>query len=133
MAQTANYVGAANTGIAQISTANTNRDGTGTLGNVFTPGTNGGRIDRIDCQATGTTTAGMLRFFLHDGANNRLIYELPVQAVTPSATTPAWRATLSKDAIAQEIFPLVLDNGRQLRVSTNNAETFNVVATGGDF
>lgn len=133
MAQTANYVDNPNVGVVQISTANTNRDGTGTLGTAFTPGASGGRIDQLDCQAIATTTAGMLRFFLFDGTNNRLRYELPVAAVTPSGTTPAWRATLSADSIAQELFPIILEAGQELRVSTNNAETFNVHATGGDF
>jgi hypothetical protein len=133
MAQTANYVGTPNVGIGQATVANTNRDGTGTLATIFTAGASGGRIDKLDCQAVATTTAGMLRFFMFDGTNSRLFYELPVAAVTPSGTAPAWRATLSEDAIAQELFPIVLEANEQLRVSTNNAETFNILATGGNF
>lgn len=133
MAQVANFSSTPNIGIGQVSTANTARDGTGTLATIFTAGASGARVDKLDCQAIATTTAGMLRFFMFDGTNSRLFYELPVGAVTPSGTNPAWRSTMSQDAVGQEIFPIILEANEQIRVSTNNAETFNVIATGGNF
>ena len=46
---------------AQVSTANTNRDGTGTLVDIVSGATNGTKMDCIDIQAAGTVTAGVVR------------------------------------------------------------------------
>ena len=132
MAIQAQYASTPKVGVGQISTANTNRDGTGTIGTVFTAGTNGSRIDMIDVQATATTTAGMIRLFVHDGTTAFLVAELPVVAVTPSATNPAYSQQLNTNTMTQ-FLPIVLPTGWSLRASTNNAEAFNVIAFGGDF
>ena len=122
------FIGTPKSPTVQIATANTLRDGTGTLGTVYTAGASGARIDRLNITATGTTTAGMIRLFLFDGTNNRLIQEQPVVAVTPSATMPAYTADIVFDQ------GLTITAAFVLRASTNNAETFNVTVTnGGDF
>jgi hypothetical protein len=125
------YANVPKAAVTAISTANTNRDGTGTLGTVFTAGTSGSRIDRIVVQATGTTTAGMVRLFLHNGTTAFLYDEVPVSATTPSATVQAFAATLEAFS-APRLMPLVLQTGWSLRASTHNAESFNIVAVGGD-
>lgn len=113
-------------GMAQISTANTLRDGSGTT--LATGGTYGTRIDRVTVTATAATTAGMVRLSVYDGANGRLFAELPVTAVAaPSGTVAAFTATMVFDR------GLILPPTWVLRVSTHNAETFNVFAIGGDF
>lgn len=132
MATSAQYAATPRVGIAQISTANSNRDGTGTIGTVLTAGTNGSRIDAINIKATSTTTAGMIRLFLHDGTNARLLTEVPVFAITPSTALPSWEIQLNTNTMTQ-VLPLVLPTGYSLRASTQNAETFNVIAIGGDF
>jgi hypothetical protein len=129
MASTPNYVTTPKCAVAQISTANTNRDGTGTIGTVFSAGASGSRIERIRVVATGTTTAGMVRLFIHDGTNARLYRELSVSAITPSGTVGVFTAEINY--IGDN--PLLLPNGYSLRASTHNAETFNVIAEGGDF
>lgn len=128
MASNAQFVGTPKNGVAQVTVANTNRDGTGTLATVYTAGATGSRIDSLLVQATATTTAGMIRLFISDGANDRLIMELPVVAVTPASAIPAWSATVN--------FPkgLVLQATWLLKASTHNAETFNIIPTvAGDF
>ena len=132
MANNANFVATPNIGISQISTANTNRDGTGTIATVFTAGANGSRIDAINLKAVDITTAGMVRLYVSDGSNIRLLSEVPVVAVTPSATSPAWEAQLNTNTTSQ-ILPLVLSTGYSLRASTHNANTFNVITVGGNF
>jgi len=132
MAASAQYASTPKVGVGQISTANTNRDGTGTIGTVFTAGSSGSRIDMIDIQATGTTTAGMVRLFLHNGTTAFLLAEVPVVAVTPSGTIPAFSAQLNSNTMTQ-ILPIVIPTGWSLRASTHNAEAFNVIALGGDF
>lgn len=126
MATTANYAAIPRLGTAQISTANTARDGTGTIGTVFTAGANGSRIEEVQVVAPGTTTAGMVRLFVHDGTNTRFLCDIPVSAVTPGGTTMAFATSL-------RFANLLLPSGHSLRASTHNAETFNVFAFGGDF
>jgi hypothetical protein len=51
-------------GQAEVSAANPNRDGTGTIVSVVDGLTEGVRIDQIEVKAEATTTAGMVRLFL---------------------------------------------------------------------
>ncbi|TFV34544.1 hypothetical protein E4K66_30730 [Bradyrhizobium frederickii] len=81
----------------------------------------------IVIKAIVTTTAGMVRLYIYDGTNTRLWREVPVSAITPSASVAAFASYLN---LALE--PLILPSGYSLRASTHNAETFNIVATGGD-
>ena len=132
MSSVPQYASTPRCGVGQVSTANTNRDGTGTIAIILTAGANGSRIDAIDLKAVGTTTAGMLRLFVHDGTSARLLTEVNVGAVTPSSTQPSWEAQLNTNTMTQ-VLPLVLPTGYSLRASTEKAETFNVIALGGDF
>ena len=112
-----------------IATANTKRDGTDTIGTVLTAGGNGTRIHRIRIKATVTTTAGTVRLFIYTGAAYYLWKEIPITAITVSATLPAFEAQL-------ELFgerALILPNGYSLRASTEKAENFNIIAEAGDY
>jgi hypothetical protein len=126
MAASPAYTAIPRTERATISAANTNRDGTGTIVNLFTAGANGSRVERITVCATGTTTAGIIRFYLFDGTNTDLWREISVTAITPSATVLAFYFQLGS-------LGYILSNGKSLRVSTHNAEGFRVIAEGGDF
>lgn len=110
--------------LVQISTANTNRDGTGTLGTITTGTSSGVVIEQVTVIATGTTTAGVLRFFLSadGGTTKRLIHEELVVAQTPGSTALAF--TVDVDALAGLV---LLTTNTILYASTNNAETFNVL------
>lgn len=132
MANNANFASTPRVGVGQVTTANTNLDGTGTIATIFTAGASGSRIDAINLKAVATTTAGMIRLFVHDGTNARLLTEVPVIAITPSSTLPAWEAQLNTNTMTQ-VLPIILPTGYSLRAATNNAETFNVIASGGDF
>ena len=127
MSTSAQYAATPRAALGQVSTANTNRDGTGTIATIFTAGASGSRIDDIYIAATGTVTAGVVRLFINDGTNTRLWQEILVTATTPSTTVQVWSATLLNQA-------LILPTTYSLRASTNNAETFNVsVLRAGDF
>lgn len=128
MATSAQYAATPRTAIAQISTANTNRNGTGTIGTVFTGGSSGSRIDDISIVATGTTTAGVVRLFINDGTTSYLWQEILVTAITPSTTVQVFSFTLLNQAL------ILASSSWSLRASTNNAETFNILVTrAGDF
>lgn len=116
-----------NIGLGQVSSANTNRDGTGSAPTIFTAGANGSRVEEAVIEAPGTTTAGVIRVYLNDGTNTRLIDEILVSAITPSSTVAAFRATIP--SLAGKIIP----TGWVLKFSTHNAETFNIVVWGGNY
>ncbi len=109
-----------------LSAANTNRDGSGTVVTLLTAVAAGTEIKRVVVTATGTTTAGMVRLFLYDGTNYTAIREIPIGAVTPSASLAAARG----EVVFSDI---MLPNASwSLRASTHNAETFHVVVLGAD-
>jgi hypothetical protein len=112
--------------IGQLSAANTNRDGTGTLVNIITGVSTGTKIQEVVVQATGTTTAGMVRLYLFDGTNNRLFDEFVVSAITVGASTAGFRVAKTYDNLTLPSASWIL------KASTHNAETFNVTALGAD-
>lgn len=130
MASSPVYVGTPRTWYAQVSAANTNRDGTGSLATLVTgPAAPGCIITKLRIHATVTTTAGMVRAFLSKdgGTTKRLLCEIPVDARTVSASVDAFSAEVLFDE------PLKLDDANGLLyVSTHNAEAINVFAFGGD-
>ena len=117
----------------QIATANTARDGTGTVGTLITAAAAGTHVTRIVVTATGTTTAGVVRLFESNdgGTTKRLLEELLVGAFTPSTTVPVFSARFKQATLSQ---PLIMgaSTNNILYVSTHNAETFNVFAEGYD-
>lgn len=134
------YAAAPALGVVNISTANTARDGTGTIGQLIVGRPPGTRIERIEFRAAVTTTAGMVRIFKKsdgltlaaDGTISsysagtwRLIKELPVSAVTVGANTEAANGSWSPTG------GLSLGPYEQLGAATHAAESINVVAYGG--
>ena len=109
-----------------ISTADTSRTSPTSVGTVFSAGTNGSRIDEIDIIATGITTSNVVRLWLYSGSTYYLFQEVIVSAITPSTTQAVFSSTLTFNN-------LMLPNGWSLRATTNNAESYNVTAFGGDF
>lgn len=134
MASSANFIATPQMWQAAIpATANTNRDGTGTITTVVTAAATGSRVDRLTITATGTTTAGMLRVFTRVSAGTwRLLREIPVAAGTPSGTAPAQTYTV-ETAVGSLVPAFLLGPTDELGVATNNAEAFTAVAIGGDF
>jgi len=120
--------------VTRISTANTNRDGTGTIGTLFTGGASGSRVDDISIKATGTTTLGMVRLYrsLDNGSTWRLLKEVSITAITPSGTVQSFESVLTD---LQWILPAGSGGTTALLgASTNNAETFDVMVNrAGDF
>lgn len=107
---------------AQISAANTNRDGTGTLATIATASANNSLfVSSVKVIATGNTSAGMIRLFIYDGTNTRLLDEAVVAAVTVGADVACWKTTFST--------LLYLKPGWSLKASTHIGETFNAHAT----
>ncbi len=118
---------------AVLDTANANLDGT--TGSNITIATGSTGNDEIECvfiSAAGTTTAGMLRFFVHDSVSAVMVAQVPVPPVTPVYTypqTPAWSAVV--DFVALLGRPVRLPStSHTLKGSTQISETFRVLAQG---
>ena len=117
-------------GATSISVANAGKDGSGASGSVITGGTNGTRITRVTVQASGSTTAGMVRLFIvNSGSSTFLWREILVDAVVGSGSVAEFVKTVS----LVEENALVLPSGNMLMASTENAEAFNIIAEGGDY
>ena len=113
--------------VVQATAANTNRDGTGTIATIASAGSNGSRFDSIKVVAIGTTTAGVVRIFIHNGTTAFLYSEILVSAITPSTTQAVFSYCLIPE------IPIVIPSGYSIRASTHNAETFNIHVNGGDY
>lgn len=113
-------------GFVQSTAANTNRDGTGTIYDLYTGTTDGDKIDEVRSKFQVTTTAGMVRYYIKkSGGSYRLIHEEPVPAVTVAASTPA----------VEIIWParLLLLSGDILAVSTEVANACDHYCFGGAY
>jgi hypothetical protein len=121
------YVDPGKSWAVAVGTANTGLDGSGTVATLVTAGANGSLITMVRVKAIVATTAGMIRFFLHDGSAFFLWHEIDVTAATPSGTVKSFAAEY------QPTVALVLPSGWSLRVSTHNAEAAKCFAFGGDF
>jgi hypothetical protein len=126
--------------VVGFSTANTNRDGTGTIALLCAARVPGSRVQRVQFRATGTTSAGVIRVFKRgsgltlngDGTISawsaptwHLIEEILVQAITPGTSQRVW---------AGEWAPLDgfdLAPFESLGIATQLAEGFNAQVFGG--
>ncbi len=117
----------------QISTANTNRDGSGTITDIVVAGGNGTRIDAVELQATSTTTAGQIRLFLWTGSVWRFWREVSVTAATPSATVQAWTDRSVRTPVGDGTPLLLLKANGRLGAAPHNGEQFVINAFGADF
>jgi hypothetical protein len=116
----------ANTGMALLQTGNSNLDGTGTVYSVLTAASNGTLIKSITIQARGTTTRGMIRFYIADDElfYTRIIDEVEVPARIQSGTQDCWTITYETN--------WYLKAGLYLKASTEKTEDFCVIAEGLD-
>lgn len=108
--------------VAQVSAANTNRDGTGTIVTVCTGVAAGTRVSSVTAKATVTTTAGMVRLYLSTdtGSTWRLYREIPVSAITASASVATFYGRLDFEDL------VLTGTSDLLGASTHNAEAFNI-------
>lgn len=113
-------------GAVNVATANTNRDGTGTVATLITGASTGTRIAEIVCKARVTTTAGQVRAWLYDGTNYRFLDEYAITAATVANNVQGVRVSTTYSN-------LVLPNASwSIVVATHNAESIDVIAFGAD-
>ena len=143
MAIAAQFAEVPNVGMAKITGAsgsNTSRIGAGTpntdIWSVFTTGASGSRIDKISIRAAGTvvvTMVGTIRLFVSadNGTTKRLLKEILVTAITPSASAEGFNYVYIPDG------GLILPTGYTLWVSSQVVDIagnqFDVIVQGGNF
>ena len=126
MAAAPSFAATVKASAVNIATADTSRTSPTNVGTVFTAGASGSRIDEVNIISTGTTTAGVVRLWVYTGSTYYLLSETLVTATTPSTSIAVFSSTSTYNN-------LMLPSGYSLRATTNNAESFNVIAFGGDF
>ena len=127
-------------GAALLQTANTAKDGTGTVVTLFTAGADGGRVERIRCKAAGTNVATVLRIFINNGganstpANNILYAEKTIAATTLSEVAALLTNELP-DTTDTTAFPIVLPAGYTITatIGTTVAAGLYLTAVGSSY
>lgn len=115
---------------APVSTANTNRDGTGTIATVFTAGSSGSKITSSRIKADANPADSCIPIYLHDGSSYAIYDEFDLgDPAAASVTVPGYQDE-------HQYNDCILPNGWSLRASITAAPTsgeVNVFAAGGDF
>jgi len=122
MAEETQYT--ANTGMVNISAANPHVDGSGDVYTVLTGNEYGTLVKTVTIKAIEPTEKGMIRLYIGREKTRALIAEVEVDAITPSATEKSFEKVLNLN--------LSLTKGFQLLASTQNANSFNIIAEGLD-
>jgi hypothetical protein len=130
MADTPAFVATPAIGVNDVSTANTARDGSGTIETIFTADANGSRVEEIVVKATADPADSVVVIFLHDGSNYFVFDEFDLgNPAAASTTVEAYRASRTYEN-------LVLPSGWSVRASITVALTsgvINVFCFGGHF
>lgn len=121
--------------IANVTLANTNRDGTGTIVDLapLTPipllaPLAGRRIERFRVKATGQVAASVAKIYVFDGTTYRLYTEVLIPATTPSTTAKAFEVEVP-------VVDLVLQQNEKLGADVSVVPTTGsvlVMAFGGE-
>lgn len=114
---------------AAVSTANTNRDGTGTIATIGTAGASGTKVERIVVKCTADAADGVVILWLYDGSTYWMFDEFDTGDPAAGSTTVA--SFREERAYAD----LVLPSGWSLRAQNTvalTAGTFSVLAFGAD-
>ena len=135
MALQAAYAATPVIGSAELTTADTTTRGTPTtVGTVITGGASGTRLSKIIIQGAGTTIAGLIRLWLYDGTNYRMIKEVAVPAKTVSSTSPDLPQTILSESTNIDLLPITLPSASwSLRATVTTTQTgsgVNVIAIG---
>lgn len=95
---------------------------------IFTAPSAGTLITELVLEGLGTTVAGWVGIFLHDGSTYHLYDQFDITAVTPSSTVKAFRTS-------RKYTDLIVPDGWSLRATVSiagNQSMVKVTATGGD-
>lgn len=89
MATTPTFTSTPRHGVASVSTANTNRDGSGTIVDLLTGATSGTKVNEIVVKATGDPADSVVTLFIYDGSTYQLFDEFDIGDPAAASTTVA--------------------------------------------
>lgn len=118
-----------------IDTANTAKDGTGTVVTVCTAGADGGIVTKLRYKAKGTNVATALRVFVNNGStnatagNNTLIHEETIAATTLSEVA----ALVNGEIPFPDGFPLPAGYKINITIGTSISAGLHVSGHWGDY
>jgi hypothetical protein len=114
------FIHTANLGKATISTPNSNLGGSGSITTIITGASNGTLIKTLIIKAQTDTSQGMVRIFVKKSGVNYLLTEINIPPIVKS----------SRDLSFYTVIPLnyTLEPSEELKASTENGDTFNIVA-----
>lgn len=119
-----------NLGYASVSTANTARDGSGTIVDAFTAGASGARVERVVLKATDNPADSVVTMFIYDGSGYRLYDEFDLgDPAAASTTAEGYRTSRAYE-------DLILEAGQKIAFAITVALTggvINAFVHGGDF
>lgn len=141
MATQAQYVTQPIVDVAQVTAANTARDGTGTIVTVASGPTSapangvGKRVTRVSIARSGSSTATVVCFYYSpdNGTTNRLIAEVAVPAYTASTTSA--QTIVEVPSLIGFVIPGAAANAPCIRASTQTVQSsgLNVIIESGLF
>ena len=131
MASTPNFTATPRIGLGSVTSANTNRDGTGTIVDIITGAANGTKVNEVVIKSTGRPADSILTLFINDGSTNWLFDEIDLGAPSASTTTAtAYRTTVQ---YANLVLPNASWKLRAAVTVTPTTGAINVIALAGDF
>lgn len=117
-------------GTGSVSTANTNRDGTGTIVSIITGAASGTRINEVVIQATGDPADSIVTVYLNDGVSSTLFDEIDIGDPAAASTTVAgYRTRRIYDNL---VLPSASWSLRAAITVSPSAGVVNVIALGAD-
>lgn len=114
-------------GAVLISTAETNFITISNYGELLTGAASGTRVSEVVCKAGGTSAAGIVRLYIHDGTANWFVDEFTISAAAGAGNTA--QTTRVSNTYNNMILP---GSGHKLRVTTTIAQPIHVTAYGAD-
>jgi hypothetical protein len=116
-----------------ITTANTAKDGTGTVVLLYTAGANGSRVDAIKVRSTGTAVATVIRIFVNNGATNATATNNSLYTEATIASTTLTEVAAQTDNSITMNISLPATYRVYATIGTSVAAPLQVSAVGGDY
>jgi len=128
MATAPAFISTPRIGVASLSSANTNLDGTGTITEILAGVAAGTRVLEIDAQCSATSAAALVNVFLStdSGSTWVLFDQIAITAATVSNTVKGNRNTATYQNL------ILAGTAHRLGVTTSIAQATKVFALGGD-
>lgn len=131
MASTPNFTATPRVGIGAVSTANTNRDGSGTIVDILTGASGGTKISEVVIKATANPADSTVTLFIYDGSTAWVFDEVDLgDPAAASATVASYRTSVTYDNL---VLPSASYKLQAAITAQPTAGSVNVIAFGGDF